>query len=72
MKRRLDALALNFALVLIAVLTLAPLLWMVAASLMPTGEANTSGACGRRCTWKCGFPVRASYADRIPLLDFRK
>jgi len=41
MKRPLNALALNLALVLLAVLTLAPLLWMVAASLMPTGEANT-------------------------------
>lgn len=32
---------LHITLILIAILTLAPLLWMVSASLMPAGEANT-------------------------------
>jgi multiple sugar transport system permease protein len=36
----LRALAVNAALVALAVVTLLPLLWMVSASLMPTGEAN--------------------------------
>jgi len=40
MKRVLVALALHAALVLGAVVTLLPLLWMVAASLMPAGEAT--------------------------------
>jgi multiple sugar transport system permease protein len=38
--RRGSAVVLNAALVVAAVLTLAPLAWMVSASLMPTGEAN--------------------------------
>ena len=40
MKRAGPSLALHAALVVAALLTLAPLLWMVAASFMPTGEAN--------------------------------
>lgn len=36
------ALLVNGALLALAALTLAPLLWMVSASLMPAGEANTS------------------------------
>jgi multiple sugar transport system permease protein len=40
MKRPLATAALHAALVLGAVLTLLPLLWMVSASLMPAGEAN--------------------------------
>jgi multiple sugar transport system permease protein len=41
MKRRtLQMLALNAALVLVAVATLTPLLWMVSASFMSSGEAN--------------------------------
>ena len=32
---------LHITLILIGILTLAPLLWMVSASLMPAGEANT-------------------------------
>ena len=39
MKRRFAALAVNGALVVLGLVTLAPLLWMVSASLMPTGEA---------------------------------
>ena len=39
-RRTLAALAVNGALVALAVLTMLPLLWMVSASLMPTGEAN--------------------------------
>lgn len=39
MRRALPALAVNGALVLLAVATALPLLWMVSASLMPTGEA---------------------------------
>jgi multiple sugar transport system permease protein len=39
MRRRLALLALNGALVVLALVTAFPLLWMVAASLMPAGEA---------------------------------
>ena len=42
MKRRIEAVALHALLVVAAVLTAAPLLWMVAASFMPTGGATTS------------------------------
>lgn len=41
MKRALPSLALHGALIVLAVLTLAPLLWMVSASFMRPGEANT-------------------------------
>ena len=41
MKRRLPAVLLHAALVAGAVVTITPLAWMVSASLMPTGEANT-------------------------------
>ena len=40
MRRALPAIALNAALAIGALLTLAPLAWMVAASLMPSGQAN--------------------------------
>lgn len=40
MRRRFASFALNVALVALAVATLGPLLWMVAASLMPVGEAS--------------------------------
>ena len=39
MKRRLAAVAVNGTLALLGLATLAPLLWMLSASLMPTGEA---------------------------------
>ena len=42
MKRRIEAVALHALLVVAAVLTAAPLLWMVAASFMRTGAATTS------------------------------
>jgi multiple sugar transport system permease protein len=42
MTRALATLALHAALVALAALTLAPLLWMVSASFMPTGAANSS------------------------------
>ena len=38
-RKRLAAIAVNGALLLLAVLTALPLLWMLSASLMPTGEA---------------------------------
>jgi multiple sugar transport system permease protein len=41
MKRRRSSLWVNAALILVAVLTLFPLLWMVSASFMPAGSANT-------------------------------
>jgi len=41
MRRALPALALNAALAVLALLTLAPLLWMVSASFMPSGQANS-------------------------------
>ena len=41
MKRALPSLFLHAVLVAGAALTLAPLLWMVSASFMPSGEANT-------------------------------
>jgi multiple sugar transport system permease protein len=41
MRRAGGTLALHAALIVGAALTLAPLLWMVSASLMPTGEAST-------------------------------
>ncbi len=41
MRRALPALVLHAVLVAGAVLTLVPLAWMIAASLMPAGEANT-------------------------------
>ena len=41
MRRFWRAVPLHAALTALAVLTLAPLAWMVSASLMPTGEANT-------------------------------
>ena len=42
MRRRLRDAALHAALAAGALLTLAPLAWMVSASLMPTGEANSA------------------------------
>ena len=42
MKRRLGTLILHAVLLAGAALTVAPLLWMVSASLMPTGAANTA------------------------------
>ena len=42
MKLRLGPLLLNATLIAGAALTVAPLLWMLSASLMPTGQANTS------------------------------
>ena len=42
MKRRLGSLILHAVLLAGAALTVAPLLWMVSASLMPTGAANTA------------------------------
>ena len=41
MKTRRSGMLVNAALVLVAVLTLFPLLWMVSASFMPAGSANT-------------------------------
>ncbi len=41
MKRTLPSILLHTALVVGALLTLTPLLWMVSASFMPTGEANS-------------------------------
>jgi multiple sugar transport system permease protein len=41
MKSRRSGLLVNVALVLLAILTLFPLLWMVSASFMPPGAANT-------------------------------
>ena len=41
MKKTLPAVAVHFALVLGALATLAPLLWMLSASFMSTGEANS-------------------------------
>jgi multiple sugar transport system permease protein len=40
MKRTVSSIALHVVLALGAVLTLIPLVWMVSASFMPTGEAN--------------------------------
>jgi multiple sugar transport system permease protein len=40
MRTRLPALAVNLGLLALALVTLAPLLWMASASLMPTGEAS--------------------------------
>lgn len=40
MRRRLPALAVNLGLLVLSLVTLAPLLWMASASLMPTGEAS--------------------------------
>src|SRR5580765_9086505 len=42
MNRRLATLILHAVLIAGAALTVAPLLWMLSASLMPTGQANTS------------------------------
>jgi len=41
MRRALPALLINAALAVLGVLTLLPLLWMVSASFMPSGQANT-------------------------------
>ena len=41
MRRALPSLALNATLIAGAAITLVPLVWMVSASLMPTGDANT-------------------------------
>jgi len=41
MKRPLASIAVNAALLLLAVLTVAPLAWMVSASFMPAGEATS-------------------------------
>lgn len=41
MKRALPSLMLHAALIALAALTVAPLLWMLSASFMPTGEANS-------------------------------
>jgi multiple sugar transport system permease protein len=40
-RKRLSNIGLHAALVVVAIIALVPLAWMVAASLMPTGEANT-------------------------------
>src|SRR6185369_698451 len=40
-KKRLTSILLHMALVLGAMLTLLPLVWMIMASLMPTGEASS-------------------------------
>lgn len=40
MKRPLSSLLVNGGLLLLAIATVTPLVWMVSASLMPTGEAN--------------------------------
>src|SRR5262249_12879159 len=40
MRRRLEAVVVHVVLAVAAVLTLLPLVWMVAASLMPAGEAS--------------------------------
>jgi multiple sugar transport system permease protein len=42
LKRRLGSLVLHAVLIAGAALTVAPLLWMLSASLMPQGQANTS------------------------------
>ena len=42
MKRQLGTLLLNAVLIAGAALTVAPLLWMLSASFMPTGQANTT------------------------------
>jgi len=42
MNRRLGSLVLHAVLIAGAALTVAPLLWMLSASLMPSGQANTS------------------------------
>ena len=42
MRLRLGPVLLNAVLIAGAALTVAPLLWMLSASLMPTGQANTS------------------------------
>ncbi len=42
MRRRLAVLTLNLALLALALATLGPLVWMVSASLMPTGEASAA------------------------------
>lgn len=41
MKKRLTRIVLRITLILTAAITLAPLVWMVSASLMPRGEAST-------------------------------
>jgi len=41
MRRRIPAIVLNAGLILIAVVTLAPVLWMISASFMAPGEAGT-------------------------------
>jgi multiple sugar transport system permease protein len=41
MKRRFTSVALHLALIFCAVLSLIPLVWMILASLMPTGEASS-------------------------------
>ena len=41
MKRLLPAIAINGLLVLLAIISLAPLLWMLSASFMAPGEASS-------------------------------
>jgi len=64
MKRLLPAAAVNLALVLLTALTLAPLLWMVSASLMPAGEANQFPP-----PWFPRRPTLEHYRDLFVRLD---
>ncbi|HEX5758750.1 MAG TPA: carbohydrate ABC transporter permease [Thermoanaerobaculia bacterium] len=63
-RRRLVAVAVNAALALAAVATLLPLAWMVSASLMPTGEANSLPP-----RWLPSSPTLAHYRDLFARLD---
>jgi multiple sugar transport system permease protein len=67
MSRRLETILVHGALVVASVATLLPLLWMVAASLMPAGEASTVPP-----RWLPSAPTLAHYRDLVARLDLAR
>ena len=67
MRRALPAVLVHAALVLGALLTLAPLLWMVSASFMPTGQASTYPP-----PLLPSAPTLSHYADLFTRLDLAR
>ena len=67
MTRRLATVLVHLALVGAAVVTLLPLLWMVSASLMPSGEASAVPP-----RWIPSAPTLAHYRELFARLDLAR
>ena len=67
MRQRLATVLVHFALVAAAVVTLLPLLWMVSASLMPTGEASAVPP-----HWIPSAPTLEHYRELFARLDLAR